>query len=65
MLRGWASVHRGGSVTTAAFTAHVARFAAEPLDELFASWVYEAALPALPSPGVAIPARPPYPPSGA
>lgn len=62
MLRGWVTVHRGGAVTTAAFVAHVARYAAEPLDELFAAWVFEGALPALPSPGVGIPERPSYPP---
>jgi hypothetical protein len=38
-------------VTTAAFTAHVARFADEPLDELFDAWVYGTALPPLPSSG--------------
>lgn len=65
MLRGWASVHRGGTVTTAAFITHVARFATEPLDDLFRSWLHETALPPLPSPSAAIPARPPYPPSNA
>jgi aminopeptidase N len=65
MLRSWAALHRGGTVTTSAFTTHVARYTAaeEPLDDLFASWLHETALPPLPSLGAAIPARPPYPPS--
>ncbi|MFE2042741.1 M1 family metallopeptidase [Streptomyces sp. NPDC059477] len=68
MLRGWTSQHRNGSATTAMFTAHASRFAAEPLDDLFAAWVYGAALPPLPVPvpraadGAGVPARPPYPP---
>ncbi|MFJ9587739.1 M1 family metallopeptidase [Streptomyces acidicola] len=65
MLRAWASTHRDGTVTTAAFQTHVARYASEPLDYLFASWLHKTALPPLPSPGPAIPARPPYPPSNA
>lgn len=72
MLRGWAGLHRGGSVSTATFTAYAGRFTAEPLDELFAAWLYEGALPALPSPeappvtgGPRVPARPSYPPSNA
>ncbi|GAA3118212.1 hypothetical protein GCM10020254_76490 [Streptomyces goshikiensis] len=72
MLRDWATVHRGGVVTTAAFTAHVARYAAEPVDELFSAWLYEPALPPLPEPPPAapaqpaapsVPARPGYPPT--
>ncbi|MDX2540961.1 M1 family metallopeptidase [Streptomyces sp. WI04-05B] len=70
MLRGWAGLHRGGSVSTGTFTAYAGRFAAEPLDELFAAWLYEGALPALPSSGASpvtggprVPARPSYPPS--
>lgn len=50
MVRAWLGVHRGGSVTTATFAAHAARFASEPLDELFAAWVYGTALPPLPTP---------------
>jgi aminopeptidase N len=69
MLRGWVALHRGGSVTTAAFTAHVARFGAEPLDDLFSAWLRETALPPLPSfaaaPVVPMPTRPPFPPSNA
>jgi len=79
MLRGWAAVHRGGAVTTEAFAAHVARYAGEPLDELFGTWVHGTALPVLPTASAAggsssaaaaspvagrIPARPPYPPRG-
>jgi aminopeptidase N len=48
MLRGWLGLHRGGAVTTSMFTAHVARFAPEPLDELFDRWVHGLALPPLP-----------------
>jgi aminopeptidase N len=51
MLRRWATLHRNGVVTTSAFTAHVGRFANEPLDELFEAWVYGAALPPLPTSG--------------
>ena len=64
MLRGWAAMHRGGAVTTAAFTAHAGRYAAGPLDDLFRAWLREPALPPLPSPkGPVVPARPPYPPT--
>ncbi|MFD3682323.1 M1 family metallopeptidase [Streptomyces sp. NPDC058613] len=69
MLREWASVHRHGVVTTAGFTAHVSRYAAEPLDDLFAAWLYEPSLPPLPPPPSSasvpprIPARPGYPPT--
>ena len=52
MLRAWLSLHRGGAVTTSTLTAHVARFAPEPaddlLDDLFEAWVYGTALPPLP-----------------
>ncbi|MGW1714748.1 M1 family metallopeptidase [Streptomyces sp. NPDC002156] len=68
MLRGWAGLHRGGSVSTGTFTAYVARFAVEPLDELLNAWLYEGALPKLPTPvtgGPRVPARPSYPPSTA
>jgi aminopeptidase N len=50
MLRGWAGLHRGGAVTTTTFTAHVARFAPEPLDDVFDAWVFGVALPPLPMP---------------
>ncbi|MGX5188096.1 M1 family metallopeptidase [Streptomyces avermitilis] len=62
MLHGWAGVHRGGVVTTAAFTTHAARFSAQPLDELFTAWLEETALPSLPVLAAPVPARPPYPP---
>ncbi|WP_369034707.1 M1 family metallopeptidase [Streptomyces adonidis] len=68
MLRGWAGLHRGGSVSTGTFTAYVARFAVEPLDELLNAWLYEGALPKLPTSdtgGPRVPARPSYPPSTA
>lgn len=48
MLRGWTSLHRGGAVTTQTFVTHVARFAPEPVEELFDAWVYGTALPPLP-----------------
>ncbi|MGW1780940.1 M1 family metallopeptidase [Streptomyces sp. NPDC002143] len=48
MLRAWLGLHRGGSVTTSTFVAHAARFAPEPLDDLFDAWVYGTALPPLP-----------------
>ncbi|WP_392969260.1 M1 family metallopeptidase [Streptomyces sp. LN245] len=63
MLRGWATLHRGGTVTTSVFTAHVSRYAAEPLDELFTAWLYETALPPLPEAAPQIPARPAHPPT--
>ncbi len=64
MLRGWAAQYRGGAVTTATFTAHAARFTAEPLDGLFTAWLRETALPPLPAaPDARIPARPAYPPT--
>ena len=62
MLRNWAVLHRDGAVTTKTFTAHVNRFADEPLDDLFAAWVYGAQLPPLPS---QFPARPTHPPTNA
>ncbi|MGV9247816.1 M1 family metallopeptidase [Streptomyces sp. NPDC003710] len=65
MLRSWAAAHRGGVVTTGAFTAHAARCAGRPLDDLFTAWVEEPALPPLPAPAAAVPTRPPYPPSNA
>jgi aminopeptidase N len=70
MLRGWAALHRGGAVTTSVFTSHVSRYAAEPLDDLFTAWLYETALPPLPtqappSPAPQMPARPTYPPTNA
>ncbi|MGW1540270.1 M1 family metallopeptidase [Streptomyces sp. NPDC002309] len=65
MLRAWAGQHRGGVVTTAAFTAHAARYASGPLDELFRVWLEERALPPLPEQDVRIPVRPLFPPSGA
>ena len=62
MLRGWASVYRGGVVTTSAFMAHATRFASAPLDDLFRAWLDETALPPLPSVTAPVPIRPPYPP---
>ncbi|WP_392896854.1 M1 family metallopeptidase [Streptomyces sp. LN699] len=65
MLRDWAAAHRHGVVTTAGFIGHVARYAAEPVEDLFATWLYDPALPPLPSPPLRppVPARPGYPPA--
>ncbi|MDR6978810.1 aminopeptidase N [Streptomyces sp. 3330] len=52
MLRAWLGLHRGGSVTTSSLVAHTARFAPEPLDDLFEAWVHDTALPPLPVPSV-------------
>ena len=49
LVRGWTSLRRHGSATTAEFTAHAARYTAQPLDALFAAWLYEPALPPLPT----------------
>ncbi|GAA2300908.1 M1 family metallopeptidase [Streptomyces kunmingensis] len=49
MLREWAVLHRHGVVSTPMFTAHVDRFAPEPVDELFEAWLYGTRLPALPT----------------
>jgi aminopeptidase N len=62
MLRNWAVLHRDGAVTTKTFTAHVNRFADEPLDGLFDAWVHGAQLPPLPT---QFPARPTHPPTNA
>ncbi|WP_353946139.1 M1 family metallopeptidase [Streptomyces sp. HUAS MG91] len=48
MLREWTAVHRHGVVSTEMFTAHAARFAPRPLDDLFEVWLYERQLPPLP-----------------
>ncbi|MYT21021.1 M1 family peptidase, partial [Streptomyces sp. SID7760] len=68
MLRDWATVHRHGVVSTAAFTTHVARYAHEPVDEVFSAWLYEPSLPPLPvpppiRPTASTPAKPGYPPT--
>ncbi|MBC9715053.1 M1 family metallopeptidase [Streptomyces sp. TRM66268-LWL] len=51
MLRAWASVHRGGIVTTQTFVSHAERHADRPLDELFHAWLYEGRLPPMPQAG--------------
>ncbi|MEU7515862.1 M1 family metallopeptidase [Streptomyces sp. NPDC042898] len=63
MLRDWAGVHRHGVVTTAAFTAHVARYAPEPVEDLLTSWLHEPVLPPLPTNHPPLPPRPAYPPT--
>jgi aminopeptidase N len=65
MLHRWAGLHRGTTVTTAMFTAHVARFTAEPLDELFTAWLHRTALPPLPTPQERMAERPAHPPTPA
>jgi aminopeptidase N len=65
MLRGWAGVHRAGTVTTGTFITHAARFASRPLDDLFTAWLEETALPPLPAFEPRVPMRPSYPPSNA
>ena len=65
MLRSWAALHRGGAVTTTAFSAHVARFATEPVDDLLTAWLHQTRLPPLPSASSPMPARPLFPPSNA
>ncbi len=57
MLRSWVRLHRNGTVTTAAFTEHGARFADEPLDGLFEAWLYRGKLPPLPTLGTPSAAR--------
>ena len=48
LLRSWVAEHRHGTVTTDQFRDHARRFAAEPLDDLFAAWLDRPALPSLP-----------------
>ncbi|MFF4582092.1 M1 family metallopeptidase [Streptomyces sp. NPDC001389] len=50
MLRDWAALNRHGVVTTAAFTAHAARYATGSTDGLCAAWLDEPSLPPLPRP---------------
>ena len=50
LLRSWTAEHRHRNVTTAQFREHAARFAAQPLDALFAAWLDRPALPPLPAP---------------
>ncbi|MFE0515451.1 M1 family metallopeptidase [Streptomyces sp. NPDC058964] len=53
MLRSWVRLHRNGVVSTPTFTAHVSRFAGEPLDALFEAWLHRGPLPPLPAPAAA------------
>jgi aminopeptidase N len=50
MVRDWVSAHRHGVVTTEAFTAHVARYAAAPVGDLMTAWLRRRPLPPLPAP---------------
>ncbi len=45
LVRAWVAEHRLGTVTTADFTAHAARYG--EVSELLRSWLYEPALPAV------------------
>ncbi|MER5643189.1 M1 family metallopeptidase [Streptosporangium sp. NPDC002524] len=48
LLREWTAGHRHGTVTTGAFTALAAQRTTRPLDKLFAAWLQDRRLPALP-----------------
>ncbi|GIH28112.1 putative peptidase M1, membrane alanine aminopeptidase [Acrocarpospora phusangensis] len=48
MLREWTAAHRHGVVTTGMFTDLARHFTPEPLEGLFASWLYAPRLPGLP-----------------
>ena len=48
LLREWAAIHRGGTVTTADFRALAAGYWSAPLDRLFESWLFATSLPRLP-----------------
>lgn len=48
LLRSWAAENRHSTVTTAQFRQHAARFATEPLDDLFTVWLDRRPLPPLP-----------------
>ena len=48
LLRTWVAEHRHGTVTTEQFREHAGRFAAGPLDDLFAAWLDRPELPPLP-----------------
>ncbi|ACZ88967.1 M1 family metallopeptidase [Streptosporangium roseum] len=47
LLREWTAGHRHGSVTTEQFTDLASRRTTEPLERLFADWLYGSRLPAL------------------
>jgi aminopeptidase N len=49
LLREWTTTHRHGSVTTGDFTALAQKHTSQPLGPLFATWLREPSLPALPS----------------
>lgn len=50
LLRGWTEAKRYGTASTEDFRRFAAGFADAPLDGLFEAWLYDGALPALPSP---------------
>lgn len=47
LVRSWVAEHRHSTVTTEQFREHAARFAAQPLDDLFAAWLDRPELPPL------------------
>ena len=47
IMKGWATQHRGGTVSTAQFIALAERVSRANLDDLFDDWLYVAARPAL------------------
>ncbi|MGQ0839345.1 M1 family metallopeptidase [Actinokineospora sp.] len=49
LLVEWTATHRHATVTTEGFTSMAQRHTPWPLTELFASWLFDAALPTLPS----------------
>ena len=49
LLRDWVASHRDGTVSTERFVATAARHATTPLNDLLTKWLYEPALPALPT----------------
>lgn len=57
LLRGWTTERRYGTASTDDFRDFAAGFAEVPLDGLFDAWLFSAALPELPGPRQAVPAR--------
>jgi aminopeptidase N len=49
LLRDWTTTYRHATVSTDDFIALARGYAAGPLDELFAAWLFEPSLPALPA----------------
>ncbi|AXK45902.1 M1 family metallopeptidase [Brachybacterium saurashtrense] len=49
LIQSWLAAHAGGSVTTELFEEHVARESGEDCADLFAAWIHDEELPALPA----------------